>query len=250
LRTRQIANGKARLELSPGKYLFSAGVRNKNGDAYIFLKPVQIQSKETVELTVNLDIPMEQLLREDLVVRELEKIPDFTLKNAGWDRALTMELTLSKELQTGNVLLVFFTLDNEPCKSMLPRIERTLTAKDWRNMRLIYIFVGMPDSAVVSAFIAENKISHPILLDEDCAVAKKFNLPQDSGGKFTSLPSIILMHERRQNRVLGRGLQSRDRFYFALCAGDDRKVTSKCERDNVYLFKTLQFRLGQTHFPG
>lgn len=186
-------DGKAQMELPPGKYLFSAGVRNKNGDAYIFLKPVQIQSKETVELTVNLDIPMEQLLREDLVVRELEKIPDFTLKNAGWDRALTMELTLSKELQTGNVLLVFFTLDNEPCKSMLPRIERALTAKDGRNMRLIYIFVGMPDSAVVSAFIAENKISHPILLDEDCAVAKKFNLPQDSGGKFTSLPSIILI---------------------------------------------------------
>jgi transglutaminase-like putative cysteine protease/peroxiredoxin len=181
-------DGKAQLELSPGKYLFSTGVRNKNGDAYIFLKPVQIQSKETVELTVKLDIPMQQLSREDLVVRELEKIPDFTLSTADGK-----EQTLGKELQTGNAILVFFTLDNEPCKSMLPRIERALTEKGQRNTRLIYVFVGKPDSAVVSAFIAENKIAHPILLDEDCAVAKKFNLPQDEGGKFISLPSIILI---------------------------------------------------------
>jgi peroxiredoxin len=181
-------DGKAKIELSPGKYLLSAGVRNKNGDAYIFLKPVQIKPKETFELTVTLDIPVEQLSREDLVVRELEKVPDFALRTADGK-----EHTLSEELQRGNALLVFFTLDNEPCKSMLPRIERAAVANGEKNTRLLYVFVGKSDIAALQAFAAENKISHPILLDEDCAVAKKFNLPQDESGKFTSLPSIILI---------------------------------------------------------
>jgi transglutaminase-like putative cysteine protease/peroxiredoxin len=181
-------DGTAKIEISPGKYLLSAGVRNKNGDAYVFLKPIQIQPKETVELTVNLDIPVEQLSREDLVVRELEKIPDFNLKSADGG-----EHRLSEELKAADVLLVFFTLDNEPCKSMLPRIERALTAKEKQDTRLIYIFVGKPDSAAVLAFATESKITHSILLDEDCSAAGKFNLPRDASGKFSSLPSIILI---------------------------------------------------------
>ena len=184
-------DGKARMELAPGEYLFNAGVRNRNGDPYIFFKRVRIESGQEVELAVALDMPVEQLDREDLVVRDMAKMPDIATRHVS-----VPEGELKEPLQ----LWVFFTLDNEPCKSMLPCINKF--AESAHGLLAFYIYLGTDEKAL-KAFSDEHHLAGPHKLTgiaDRAEAVEKLKLPVKDG-KLSAMPSVMLVR-RKSRRIL------------------------------------------------
>ncbi len=182
-------NGNARMELAPGEYLFNTGVRNRNGDPYIFFKRVKIESGKEVQLDVALDMPLEQLSREDLVVREIESgaMPELEIELLSFS---------SGPVQDPVYLWVFFTLDNEPCKSMLPRINKF--ARKAPGVIAHFIYLGS-DKQALTAFDKEHKLAgggHRLLGTVDLKEAiEKLKLP-NKDGKLRAMPSIMLVEAK------------------------------------------------------
>ncbi len=175
--------GMARLQLAPGEYLFNAGVRNRNGDPYIFFTRIKIESEKELQLEVALDMPLEQLSREDLVVRQLKKMPDIKMQQV---------YPAHERAGLSYYLYVFFTLDNEPCKSMLPRINDF--AGKAGDLKTFYIYLGS-DTETFKAFAKEHNLfqGDRLLYTADPAEAiKKLKLP-NKDGKLKAMPSVMMV---------------------------------------------------------
>ncbi len=178
-------NGAVQMELTPGEYLFNAGVRNKNGDPYIFFKRLKIESGKETQLEVKLDMPVEQLSREDLVVRDIKTLPEIKLKRF---------LPAHERAGRFDYLYVFFTLDNEPSKSMLPRINDFARKTD--GLKVLYVYLGA-DMEAYKAFAGEHKLleGDRFLYTADLTEAvKELKLPNKDGKlKPEAMPSIMLV---------------------------------------------------------
>jgi len=177
-------DGKAKLKLfPPGDYLFNAGVRNRNGDPYIFFKKVKIEPDKTTSIEVALDMPLEHLSREDLVVRNIGKMPEIQTRYIS---------APDEESKEPFQLWVFFTLDNEPSKSMLPKIDMLQT--NTPDLLILYLDLGTDEKALKN-FSDEHNLadsrSFVGFADFEDTV-KKLKLPIKDG-KLTAMPSVLLV---------------------------------------------------------
>jgi thiol-disulfide isomerase/thioredoxin len=175
--------GKVETELAPGKYRLTAGVRNRNGEPYIFHKKLKIKSGDDTKMTVVLDIPIEQYTEADCLVRELEEIPERGIKDEKGNDVNMKELVEKRK----EVLLVFFKLGNEPCQKMLPMLVEFANKNKTHAM---FVYIGEKDD-VYEEFLKENKCLMFLISEEDAK--KEFHLPYNKKTEnFRSLPVTLL----------------------------------------------------------
>lgn len=183
--------GQAAMKLPPGRYLFNTGVRNKNGDPYVFFAQLTVEAGEEVRLDVTLDMPIEDLDESDLLVRKLDAMPGLALQylsKAPDDRG------------EATSLFVFFTLQSEPSKSMLPRIGAL--AKEEEGLATTYVYLG-EDEEAARAFAEEHGLvgeGRGLARADASEAIEKLGLPNQDGA-LTVLPSILLVR-RADKKIL------------------------------------------------
>lgn len=184
-------DGKVEIELPPGEYRLLAGVRNRNGDPYIFHKKVKIESGERVSLTVELDIPHEDWTDEDWCVRKLKEIPAVVLRNLDGTASLDFADFVGRKK---SLLVVFFRLEDEPCRRMLPLLL------EWSKKNIdeaLFVYIGEPDTHLTK-FIKEQKVRARLLLISPKDAKEKFSLPFSKKAKrFRRLPQTLLFKDGR-----------------------------------------------------
>ncbi len=110
----QYAEDPYLLTIGDGQYLFEAGVRNKKGNPYLQIRPIEIKPGETVNLTIDLDIPVKRLLPEEFIVRNLDSTLSLNfidLKNKSYK--------FKDMIKDSPVIFFIFDLRTEPPKRMI-----------------------------------------------------------------------------------------------------------------------------------
>lgn len=98
-----------------------------------------------------------------------EEAPDFTLKDVAGN-----EVKLS-DYQGKVVLLVFSTTWCSYCRAEVPHLKK-LYAK-YQSKGLVLLNIDIQESQKkVASFVAKNKISYPVLLDEDGKVSLAYGI--------------------------------------------------------------------------
>jgi len=175
------------MALQPGQYLVTAGVRNSNGDVMAYCKQLEFKPGEGIVLNTPMDIPLNALSETERIIRPLKEIPDVTL--AGIDDA---QYNLKATLQRNNVILTFFSLDNEPSLRMLPMIDNAISSANQANTLIWGVYI---DPEGKNKFLKDERLKGlriPILIDADQKAVKQF-IPDFEKNKATVLPSTILI---------------------------------------------------------
>jgi hypothetical protein len=178
--------------LGDGTYLVEAGVRNHNGDVYMFTKQVEVTPGAVIPMEIKLDPPIEDLDREDLVARELEKLPDWELPIFDKDGTI-----FSNSISLPDyALLTIFNINEEPSKRMISQLDG-IEPDSKTKVDTIAIHSGPLDKEKLTAFIKENNITFPVLIDTDGKVAEKYGITRKSkdAPELNNLPSVILLHK-------------------------------------------------------
>jgi len=179
-------DGRVEIELPQGEYRLFAGVRNRNGDPYIFHKRLKIEGGKSLSLTVELDIPHEAWTEEDWCVRKLEEVPAVALKSLDGTASFNFADFVK---QKKNLLVVFFRLEDEPCCRMLPLLL------EWSGKNIddaLFVYIGESDLPLTK-FIKEHKVRARILLITQEDARAKFRLPFSKKAKrFRKLPQTLL----------------------------------------------------------
>jgi len=178
--------------LGDGTYMVEAGVRNHNGDVYMYTKQVDVTPGATIPMEIKLDPPVEQLDREDLVIRELAQLPDWELSQFDKEEKILSSAAYTPDF----AILAIFNINEEPSKRMIPTLAG-LESELKTKVDIIAIHSGPLDKEKLKAFIKENNIAFPVLLDVDGKVAEKYGLTRKSkdSPELNSLPSIILLNK-------------------------------------------------------
>ena len=87
-------SGNGWLSATPGKYLFTAAARNRNGDVLLYTRPITIIPNKGTEIAVPLDLPSEMLSTDERLDRKSKSLPDVTLQSLQ-DRVGIRELDLA-----------------------------------------------------------------------------------------------------------------------------------------------------------
>jgi hypothetical protein len=88
----EFGNGWA--SVTPGKYLFTAAARNKDGNVLVYARPITVLSGKGTEITVPLDLPVEMLSNDEHLDRKLKNLNDLTLETLE-NRIKTREVDLA-----------------------------------------------------------------------------------------------------------------------------------------------------------
>ncbi|MBI4834853.1 MAG: redoxin domain-containing protein [Planctomycetes bacterium] len=175
----------------PGQYLLTAGIRDSNGDPYVYCKQLDLESEKGVEMEVSLDIPINLLSGAERVVRNLPKLPAIELNDLD-----NQPYNLKKTLETNNVLLVFFSLKNEPSLRMMPMIDGVSSIAQKAGTVIWGIYVD-PEGA--DKFLEDGRLKGmqmPVLVDSTQAVLKQF-IPDFTKDKAAvMLPSTVLISKK------------------------------------------------------
>jgi peroxiredoxin len=161
----------------PGQYFITAGIRDSNGDPYVFCKQIDLA----------LDIPINLLGETERAVRTLPQLPDVELADLEGN-----QYSLSKTLASSNIILTFFSLDNEPSLRMLPMIDSALDTAKKSNTAIWAIYV---DPEGKDKFLKDGRLKGlriPVLLDSDQKAVKQF-IPDFDKVKANALPSTLLI---------------------------------------------------------
>ena len=184
-------NGKKEIKLPPGRYHLIAGVRNRNGDAYIFHKIFKIESGKKVELDVDLAIPTSEYREEDWVVRRL---PD-EAKQAEFETQ-SGKVKMAELLAAKSALLYIFNLKNEPSVRMLPLVCRFLAKSNVEKAYLL--FIGKKGNADLNKELAQLKEHPPVAFISVEKARRLFKLPYHKKQKrFKALPAVLLFKQGR-----------------------------------------------------
>lgn len=174
---------KGWVSAAPGNYLFTAAARNTNGDVLIYTKPITVVSNRGMEITVPLDLPMEMLSTDERSVRKLDNIPDFMLHDKRGKPYHFKDL-----LSKSHILLVFFTLEDEPSIRMLPLIQSVIVQAQASDITILGILTDKIDHDDERI----NHIDFPVLFDKDTSVSKQF-IPEIIAQKDNVMPSVLLL---------------------------------------------------------
>lgn len=196
--TEEVKEDHILISVPEGKYLATVGTRNSNGDVMIQAKEVEVKSDEETSLSFNMDIPLSLLSPEERVVRKLDTLPavSFPVVQAS-AVARTESFSLSDAVVENNLVLVFFSLDNEPSKRMVPLIAKAFRSGKAASVPLVFVYLGVKDDPQLREFLSENAVDAAVVLDEGGAIARNaFKVPYcEEGKKFTALPSTMLVEK-------------------------------------------------------
>lgn len=181
-----------RIVLGDGTYLVQAGTRVSDGSVYFFTKQIEIMPGETIPMKIDLDPPMSELSRSDLVVRELEKLPEWEIPMFDIDGSIFSNIVYKSTYS----VIAIFDLNEEPSTRMIPVLENVYR-NGTTNVKIWGIIAGPVDKQKLRDFITENNITFPITIDESGSVAEAYKLTRKESDKthFNNLPSIILFYK-------------------------------------------------------
>ncbi len=97
------------------------------------------------------------------------------------------------------VMLNFWATWCPPCRAEMPAMEKLWRGADKKQFVLLAVNAGDPRDKVI-AFSRENGYTFPILLDEQSAVARKYNI--------TAIPTTYLID--RQGRIIKKQLGAKE----------------------------------------
>jgi len=185
-------DGKKEIKLPPGVYHLIAGVRNRNGDPYIFHKIFKIESGKKVELDVDLAIPPSDYHEEDWVVRRL---PD-EAKTAEFETAKGAKVKMTELLASKSALLFIFNLKNEPSVRMLPLVCKFVSKSNIEKAYLL--FIGDKDDADLKKELEQLGEHPPVAFISADRARQLFKLPYHKKQKrFKALPAVLLFTQGR-----------------------------------------------------
>jgi len=176
-----------------GTYLVEAGVRNRNGDVHMYTEQVEVTSGAKIPITIKLDPPIGDLTREDLVPREIDKLPEWELPLVGTEGSIFSDIIYKANF----AVLALFDMNNEPSLRMMPKlIDLKL---DKTKIKVISIHAGPVEDEKLNAFIKDNALDMTIAVDKDGNAVEKYGLSRKSDDKthFNGLPSIMLFYKGR-----------------------------------------------------
>ncbi|MCX7703377.1 MAG: transglutaminase-like domain-containing protein [Planctomycetota bacterium] len=179
-------DGKVEVELPPGEYHLFAGVRNANGDPYIFHKTLIVESEKTEALSVALDIPYEEWTEKEWCVRKFQEIPSVSFETADMEMRLDLKHAV-KEHKT--LLVVFFRLEDEPCQRMVPLLSEF---GDKNGVETFLVYLGERDALLNKFIVSFTGKSHILLVKEEDAKERLLLPYEESSKRFKNLPQTLL----------------------------------------------------------
>lgn len=189
----------ALFELAPGQYLFESGIRNKNGEVYMILKPVDVKPGMQTQMTVSLDIPFETMTDAEKIIRPLETLPEVKTPAASG-----AEFDLHKTLETKTVVLTFLSAKEEPSVRMLPMVQAA-AEKSAKQPIFVGIITGEFSDEELKKIAADFKPGSVMITDPSGEIAKQFQLPRSETGAFTTLPSVLIIDTAKKIRLWTEG---------------------------------------------
>lgn len=183
-------DGRVEIELPPDDYRLFAGVRNRNGEPYIYHKKIKIESNKAVSLTLKLDIPYEEWEEKDWCVREFKKTPEVQFVSLDG----RTKVSFRDAIKEGVSLVVFFRLENEPPRRMLPLLIEWSKKND---TDAFFVYIGEAD-LTLTKFIKEQKIKVNIMLLSEEEAKRQLSLPYSRRARrFKRLPQTLLFKNGR-----------------------------------------------------
>ncbi|HJO26584.1 MAG TPA: transglutaminase-like domain-containing protein [Planctomycetota bacterium] len=179
-----------------GEYLVTAGVRNGNGDAWVRTALLEVEAGGVESIAWELDPPAGAGVFGLPMVRTW---PGLVGAGGGAGPGLTTLVDragdtwqLSGEGAALPLLLVLFSLDNEPSIRMLPLLEEL--APEMEQAGCASLAVLLPSSAGVELPAELASLTMPLAAGS-AALGEALGLGQRADGSFAPLPSIVLLAE-------------------------------------------------------
>ncbi|MDI6788182.1 MAG: transglutaminase domain-containing protein, partial [Planctomycetota bacterium] len=173
--------------IPPGTYLVTAGVRDSNGNVMAYCKQLTFKPEEGIVIDLPMDIPLSILPEKERLARSLQTLPSFELTDLNDKVYNSTEI-----LKNNSLLLVFFSLDNEPSVRMLPLIEQAQKTLKDSGVVILAVYI---DASGKDKFLSDSRLRHtalPVLLDSKQEVVKQF-IPDFEKDKNKCLPSTLLI---------------------------------------------------------
>ncbi|MHC4941565.1 MAG: transglutaminase-like domain-containing protein [Planctomycetota bacterium] len=179
---------KVHLEVPPGEYLITAGVRNANGDPWVQTRHVALGPGDSVEKSFLLDLPEDAGLFKFPVVRKLETIPSLEMSDG-----LGARKPLDELVQEHPLLLLFYLNDHEPSARMLPKIADAHSALEEVGVRTMGICLPATSDDPRPETM-DSGLPFP-LRKGNFSVGQSFGLPLTEDGRaFEAMPSVLLLN--------------------------------------------------------
>ena len=174
------------VDVRTGRYVLQCGQRNPSGDVFLLLETIDVKAGETVTVTIQGGLPCEEGGRLP-IARVMGPAPSDALR--GTDRKMH---TLARLLAKGPLLLVFFSLENEPSQRILPEILAMETEAEEARCSFVGVHVqGGPSAGALGKACRDKGMALPlVLLDEQGEWSEAFRL-SDGAGADASLPTIV-----------------------------------------------------------
>ena len=182
--------------LGDGFYIAQVGVRNQRGDAYVQTVPVMVDPGDEIDLEFKLDIPASESSRLELVLRNLDPLPEIDLSYGTPD---ANPFNFPTDLDSSRMTCVtIYDPASEPSVRMLPIIAGWCAA---HNATLIGVGIGDPvECANLWAETVDSSASAPAYFfhDPDGTIAEAFGQTPDDEGRYTRLPMVLLLSSERE----------------------------------------------------
>ena len=188
-------SGNASLPMNPGDYVVYCGRRNPNGDVHLYLNRVVLEKGMQVTITIEGDLPMEEGGALP-VVREIKEFPENALKATDGKKYKFDEM-----MGDSGVVLVFFSLENEPSQRMLPKIKTLLADAEKTKYKVVAIHVYDKGVKKLDKKAAAKDMNLPLMFMDDKKTpwAEVFKLPFDEDEKkFSNLPAVIVINKKKK----------------------------------------------------
>ncbi|MCD4657732.1 MAG: redoxin domain-containing protein [Planctomycetes bacterium] len=179
----------------PGDYVVYCGRRNPNGDVHLYLNRIKLEKGKQVTITIEGDLPMEEGGALP-VVREIKEFPENVLKATDGK-----EYKFDEMMGESGVVLVFFSLENEPSQRMLPKIKALLADAEKAKYKVVGIHVYDKGIKKLDKKASAKDMNLPLMLMDDPATpwAEVFKLPFDEvEKKFSNLPAVIVINKKKK----------------------------------------------------
>lgn len=174
-----------------GTYMIQAGTRQRDGSVYFHIDEITVEPDDNILLEIHLDPPVQDLRREDLFVRELDKLPEWQLPLFDADGYITSRIVYRARYS----VLAIFDINSEPSQRMIPLFAGP---KEHQGVRYNVwgIHAGPVEEDKLREFIEVNDIDFPIAIDYTGEVVDSYEIRRVSEDeiRFRRLPSIMLFY--------------------------------------------------------
>ncbi len=175
---------------APGRYVVMAGRRNPRGDVHLYLNEVVLERGKRTTITLEGDLSVAEGGALP-IARELAELPTETLETRAGKRRSLRDL-IGKQ----GLVLVFYSVEHEPCQRMLPTIKALSGDAAKAGCNVVGVHVSGVDLPDLAGLAVKKGMDLPVLLADSGKTpwAKSFGLPTDEeSGEFSALPAVIVL---------------------------------------------------------